>query len=792
MGIGTKNKISSVILGITLILVLIASPTLVSFTQVSEILVYAQIVDTTAPTITVPPDFTTEATGVATPLDENDYGTATATDLVDPSPRIINNAPATFPLGDTTFSWFAIDDSDNISTATQTVTIVDTTAPTITVPPDFTTEATGMFTPLTENDYGTATASDIFEPVTVFSDAPATFPLGPTTITWIAIDDSGNTSIATQTVTIEDTIAPTITVPPDFTTEATDVTTPLGENDYGTATASDNIDPSPTITNNAPAAFPPGDTIIEWTATDASGNTSTATQTVTIVDTTIPSITAPLDQSFEATATLTPLDETDYGTATATDLVDPSPTITKAAPATFPLGPTTFTWIATDASDNISTATQTVTIVDTTAPTITVPPDFTTEATDVDTPLGENDYGTATASDIFGPVTISSDAPAEFPLGVTIIEWTATDDNGNTSTATQTVTIVDTTIPSITAPDNKSFQAIGVFTLLTENDYGTATASDIFEPVTVLNTAPAIFLSGATTIIWIAIDDNGNINTATQTVTIEDTTSPSITAPANKSFEATATLTPLSENNYGRATASDNADPSPTITNDAPATFPLGDTIIEWTATDASGNTSTATQTVTIVDTTAPTITVPPDFATTATGVDTPLDENDYGTATATDLVDPSLTITNNAPATFPLGDTTFSWFAIDASGNTSTATQTVTIAGETIPIVTAPANKLFEAAAIFTPLTESDYGTATATAVFGPVTVLNTAPAIFPLDDTIITWIAIDANGNIGTATQTVTIEDTTAPTITVPPDFTTEATDVTTPLGENDYGVI
>ena len=56
----------------------------------------------------------------------------------------------------------------------------------------------------------------------------------------------------------------------------------------------------------------------------------------------------------------------------------------------------------------------------------------------------------------------------------------------------------------------------------------------------------------------------------------------------------------------------DIGDANPGISSDAPATFPLGSTDVTWTATDASGNISTAIQVVVVADTTPPTITAPP------------------------------------------------------------------------------------------------------------------------------------------------------------------------------------
>jgi beta-lactamase superfamily II metal-dependent hydrolase/chitodextrinase len=75
--------------------------------------------------------------------------------------------------------------------------------------------------------------------------------------------------------------------------------------------------------------------------------------------------------------------------------------------------------------------------LDTTPPILTVPADITLEATDILTPV---DIGNATATDA-SKVTITNDAPALFPIGITVVTWTAVDESGNKTTSTQKVTV---------------------------------------------------------------------------------------------------------------------------------------------------------------------------------------------------------------------------------------------------------------------------------------------------------------------------------------------------------------
>jgi hypothetical protein len=163
--------------------------------------------DTQNPTVTAPGPLTTECTQKAPQGATPNIGTATATDICDASVAISNNAPAVFPLGTTPVSWRGTDDSLNVGTAVQNVTVVDTTPPSITAPANVVAECTSPAgTPVS---LGTPVTNDIcWATVAVSNNAPALFPLGTTPVTWTAVDGSTNSNTAIQTVKIQDTTPP--------------------------------------------------------------------------------------------------------------------------------------------------------------------------------------------------------------------------------------------------------------------------------------------------------------------------------------------------------------------------------------------------------------------------------------------------------------------------------------------------------------------------------------------------------------------------------------------------------
>ncbi|PIF34283.1 putative delta-60 repeat protein/predicted secreted protein (Por secretion system target) [Flavobacterium sp. 9] len=199
---------------------------------------------------------------------------------------VTNDAPTEFPLGDTKVTWTVKDANNNTSIAVQTVTVKDVTLPTITAPAPVTVEV-GEYCSAKDVVLGTPTTADNCSVASVKNNAPKSFPLGKTTVTWTVTDGSNNSAKATQIVTVKDTTPPTITAPADVVAEmetnCSAINVTLG---YPVITDScANV----SVTNNAPGSFPIGKTTVTWTAKDISNNIATATQIVTVkgIDVTI-------------------------------------------------------------------------------------------------------------------------------------------------------------------------------------------------------------------------------------------------------------------------------------------------------------------------------------------------------------------------------------------------------------------------------------------------------------------------------------------------------------------------
>jgi len=237
-----------------------------------------------------------------------------------------------------------------------------------------------------------------------------------------------------------------------------------------------------------------------------------------------------------------------------------------------------------------------ITDSDSERPAITAPSALTVNANADCTATGVV-LGTPVTSDNCTVVSVTNDAPAAFPVGITKVIWTVKDANNNTAAATQIVTVNDATLPTITAPANVTVNSISNCTA-TGVALGIPVTADNCAIASVTNNAPTSFPVGNTTITWTVKDKSNNIAKATQIVTVKDIIAPTITAPAaiivNATYNCKATGialgTPITTDNCAVAS----------VVNNAPASFPLGDTTVIWTVKDGSNNTATATQLVTV------------------------------------------------------------------------------------------------------------------------------------------------------------------------------------------------
>ena len=702
-----------------------------------------KVIDSTPPSLKLPDDLTVEATGRRTQVD---IGSASATDIF--KVNITNNALPDYPIGTTSVAWKATDESNNVSEGVQKITVQDTTKPQLTVPEDITLEAPSRYVKL---NIGKATATDIF-PVDITNDAPEEYTVGRTEVKWKAVDENKKEDTKSQYITITDNTPPVITIPKDIRVEAT------GEKTEIPIVPPEVYDIFDTdITHNGPKdkLFPVGQTVITWVARDENGNSSMVKQSVYVEDTINPVLTLPEDIKAEATARRTPVE---LGTPSAFDIFPV--TFTNDGLADYPLGTTDVTWKATDTHKNFTTGIQHVTIEDTTEPVLHVPEDKTIEATAILTPV---DIGKATATDIFTVKTSNNDIKY-YPFGVTEVEWKARDENNNETSRIQKIKIIDTTAPVISVPPDVTVEATGEKTPV---ELGKFEASDIFA-VTITNNAPKDgFAVGTFDVIWTATDSNGNSSSGTQNVTVKDTTPPVLKVPNNITVEATAVKTPV---DIGQATATDLF--KVRILNNGIGAYPLGRTIVTWTAIDEHNNITEGTQEITVTDKTAPVVIPPPDMTFEATAKMT--EAAQIGSPTVIDIFKIK-SITNNAPGIYPYGTTEVIWTAIDVNSNIGQGTQRINIADTTPPELKAPADKVVEAtAAEGTPV---ELGTPEYSDIF-KVTVEVDAPDLFPVGTTTVTWTATDEHNNKTVKTQQVTVEDTTPPELKAPADKVAEAT--------------
>lgn len=308
----------------------------------------------------------------------------------------------------------------------------------------------------------------------------------------------------------------------------------------------------------------------------------------------------------------------------------------------FAAGITTITWTAISHSSpgpfatpedeeaartGSASCTQMITVNDVAPPTISVAPqtiaadascqavipDFTTTATVTDNCACLSSDESAACADSH-PITVTQTPAAGTPvgLGTHTITLSANDGSsnnngaGNTTTVTTTFTVADQTAPVVTAPADSSASADPSCQVAIPDYAASSTASDNCDTTLTVTQSPAagtLVGLGSHTVTVTATDDAGNQSSDTVVFTVNDTTAPVISCPSNiEVFLPANTSATSMAVTYPAATATDNCSASPTInySHASGSVFPVGSTTVNVTATDAAGNESSCSFTVTV------------------------------------------------------------------------------------------------------------------------------------------------------------------------------------------------
>ena len=173
-----------------------------------------------------------------------------------------------------------------------------------------------------------------------------------------------------------------------------------------------------------------------------------ANQSVLVVDTTPPSVTAPRDKTIEAASQCLNVPHSELGLPAVSDLVDANPSVSSSPAGPYCLGETLITWTATDSSGNAANATQSLFVQDAAPPRViddTTPPVITalydiTVVSSMPARIPRSDYDAISVTDSQDPRPRLLYAPPVLSPGREhTVTWTATDWAGNNASATNTV-----------------------------------------------------------------------------------------------------------------------------------------------------------------------------------------------------------------------------------------------------------------------------------------------------------------------------------------------------------------
>lgn len=464
------------------------------------------------------------------------------------------------------------------------------------------------------------------------------------------------------------------------------------------------------------------------------------------------------------------------------------------ASGTYPVGVTTVTFTAMDFCGNTGTCSVDITVRDNSAP-ICVLKDISVslDNTGVATITGvQLDNG---STDACGGALTYSVNPSMFDctdVGDNVATVTVSDQGGNSTTCTATVTITENLAPicmakditvSLTADGTVTIQAADIDDGSQDNCSGGAVTLGISQ-----STFDCSHVSAAVAVTLTVTDSDGNSTTCVGNVTVVDDLSPvcnvkDISVSLTNDGTVTIAGTQLDDGSTNPCGGALTFDVVPSMFD----CTDVGVNDVVVTVTNANGNTSTCTAQVTVNESLQPICS--------AKDITINLDTNGNATIVAADIDNGSQEACGGGAVTLAIDKTTFTCAdagdvivtltVTDTDGDSSTCTSTVTVMENTPPICVAQDVTVFldEQGNVTVPASDVDNGSSDAC---GMITDLTLNPSVFDctdIGDNVVILTVTDESSNSSTCTANVTVRDTIAPIclvkdITIALDINGEAT--------------
>jgi hypothetical protein len=557
---------------------------------------------------------------------------------------------------------------------------------------------TGKIT-VSASDFDNGTTDDIqLASISLSKTEFACINLGANTITFTATDASGNTSSAEVTLTLVDEIKPilkakaTFTLSLDADGKAALKWEDLDEGSSDNCSIKDKI-----LSKTSFTCADLGPNKVTFTATDASGNTSAAEATITVLDEIKPTLktksnfTLKLDTEGKAALKWEDLDEGSSDNCSIKDKL-----LSKTSFSCADLGANKVTFTAKDASGNTSTTEVTITVVDEIKPTLKTKSNFTLKLDSEGKAAlkwEDLDEGSSDNCSIKDKI-LSKTSFTCTDLGTNKVTFTATDASGNTSSVEVTFSVVDEIKPILKAKATYtlSLDADGKAALKWEDlDEGSSDNCSIKDKILSKTSFTCADL-GPNKVTFTATDTSGNTSAAEVTITVVDEIKPTLKTKSNFTLKLDAEGKAALKWEDLDEGSSDNCSIKDKILSKTSFTCAdLGPNKVTFTAKDASGNTSTAEVTITVVDEIKPTLKTKSNYILKLDSEGKAAlkwEDLDDGSSDNCSIKDKLLSKTSFTCT--DLGTSKVTFTAKDAKGNTSTAEVTITVVDEIKPTLKA------------------------------------------------------------------------------------------------------